>query len=376
MANLKHAGSFTNRPKLRGQIDPDTGEEWIYTPDQPYWRDYEKDPVTHPESTMGNGKAMVETPSFAYAGSMEELSNARAMVKRQDKMLADAKERKAREAKKPGIPDRETFVKEFVLPRLGGVDPYMVDPRAKGEEEFAKNKSRIMREMFPDVPSGGMLTEDQQKFANKEFEKALQYYVNREVEKVKLNKNLYNHMLLEYDKAGKEREAKEEKRRTLLKELLKETPAQKRAATEKAKTAGEIRRSNLEYEKQIALRKEQRKYEGGKEQKQPSPVTWTTATKELKGRFGKQDPVGNIIITPELAAMHRIAQKRLVALKKQGIEPLQAINIAEDFARKAEEKYWQYIDSIKGRPDIAKLKQAIDGKFKKIYNYVPRMRPR
>jgi len=113
--------------------------------------------------------------------------------------------------------------------------------------------------------------------------------------------------------------------------------------------------------------------EKGKGPKEPSPVTWTTATKELKGRFGKQDPIGNIILTPELAGMHRIAQKKMVALKKdRKVGPLEAINMAEDFARNIESRYWEYINAAKADEQREKVKRT----FKAKYNYIPRTPPR
>jgi hypothetical protein len=37
-------GSFTNRPELKGKVDPDTGKEWKYAPDViPGWTDYTKE---------------------------------------------------------------------------------------------------------------------------------------------------------------------------------------------------------------------------------------------------------------------------------------------------------------------------------------------
>ena len=76
----KHAGSFTNDPNLKGQIDPDTGKEWTYTPDESYWRDYKKDPVMRPDITMeggGGGRTTIETPTGGYSGSTAALPQAR-----------------------------------------------------------------------------------------------------------------------------------------------------------------------------------------------------------------------------------------------------------------------------------------------------------
>ena len=107
--------------------------------------------------------------------------------------------------------------------------------------------------------------------------------------------------------------------------------------------------------------------------KEPSPVTWTTATKQLSRRFGKEDPMGNIIITPELAGMNRIGQKKLVQLKKEGMEPLEAINVSEAFARHIDSRYWTWIDAPnRTKKDIGDFNKQ----FKTRYGYTPRIRPR
>ena len=109
-----------------------------------------------------------------------------------------------------------------------------------------------------------------------------------------------------------------------------------------------------------------------KEPKMPSPVTWTTASKNVSYRFGKQDALGNIIITPELQGMNRIAQKKLVELQKtEEYKPLDAVNISEDFARNVENRYWDYLDVAEKDKDlIMKVKKQ----FRKKYDYVPKRR--
>lgn len=108
--------------------------------------------------------------------------------------------------------------------------------------------------------------------------------------------------------------------------------------------------------------------------KTPSPVTWTTASKNISNRFGKQDALGNIIITPELQGMNRIAQKKLVELQKtKEYEPLDAVNISEDFARNVENRYWEYLDATEGDEDLI-LK--VENQFRIKYGYVPKRRAR
>lgn len=89
-------------------------------------------------------------------------------------------------------------------------------------------------------------------------------------------------------------------------------------------------------------------------------------------RFGKQDAMGNIIVTPDLANVHRLAQKKLVELKKSGVKPLDAVNQAEDFARNVENRFWQYMEKVKDKKEKENLRRT----FKKKYGYVPRTKLR
>lgn len=113
-----------------------------------------------------------------------------------------------------------------------------------------------------------------------------------------------------------------------------------------------------------------------KEEK-PSPVTWTTATKSLGVRFGKQDSLGNIIVTPELQHSHQIAQKKLVELKNAGVEPLDAVNKAEEYARHVEDRFWLYISDAQenkelSRKDRENKLESIRKNFKSRFGYIPR----
>lgn len=108
-------------------------------------------------------------------------------------------------------------------------------------------------------------------------------------------------------------------------------------------------------------------------EKTAAPVSWTTATNNLGKRFGKQDALGNIIITPELAQSHRVAQKKLVELKDSGLSPLDAINKSEEFARNVESRYWLYIDKAKKEKNTKAVEDA-NKAFKGKYGYIPRTR--
>lgn len=112
--------------------------------------------------------------------------------------------------------------------------------------------------------------------------------------------------------------------------------------------------------------------------REPSPVTWTTATKELTKRFGKLDPTGFWAVTPELQGAHSRAQEYLTEFKSQGIEPLVAVNMAAKKARnwqsKVEEKYNEYINRAREIPDKKKREAEIEkirNQFKKTYGYLP-----
>ena len=112
----------------------------------------------------------------------------------------------------------------------------------------------------------------------------------------------------------------------------------------------------------------------GKELKTPSPVTWTTASKNVSSRFGKQDALGNIIITPGLQGKHGIAQRKLVELQKTGeYKPLDAVNISEDFARNIENRCWEYLDAAERDKDLT---MKVKNQFRKKYGYVPKRRTR
>ena len=351
MANLNHAGSFTNRPELKDQVDPDTGKKWQFMPNLLYWRDYQKDQGAAIAQTK-DGRVISESPETGgYTGKPEKQSEARAGLDQLKKKAIDLTALK-KKPEKSSMPDRATFIKEFVMPRMKGVDPFTVNVPQKAEQLYRKNIDKAFKQVFPDIPIGGMLTEEQQKHWQKINEQLRQHYYNWSKKENDFQKDLWGHMLAEYEKGTAEIKAKEAE----AEKQSKETASERRAA-----------------EHADWIKKEEYKAkQTGQGEKQPPPVTWTTATKELKGRFGKQDPIGNIILTPELAGMHRISQKKLVKLKREGIKPLDAINQAEDFARNIESRFWQYIDAAKTKEQRKKIERT----FKTKYKYIPRMRPR
>ncbi len=110
----------------------------------------------------------------------------------------------------------------------------------------------------------------------------------------------------------------------------------------------------------------------------PTPVNWTTATKELTKRFGKLDPTGMWAVTPELQTAHRKAQTLLVDFKDAGVDPLRAVNKSETEARKwkdaIERNYFAKIaeaQKIKNRDDRERRMEWIRGEFRRQYKYIP-----
>jgi hypothetical protein len=90
----------------------------------------------------------------------------------------------------------------------------------------------------------------------------------------------------------------------------------------------------------------------------PDRVTWTTATRELTKRFGKLDPTGMWAVTPELQNIHRLAQTILTNLRDEGVEPLKAVNEAENRSRKINRRYQQYIDAANTQIKDPKAREA------------------
>lgn len=107
----------------------------------------------------------------------------------------------------------------------------------------------------------------------------------------------------------------------------------------------------------------------------PGEVSWTTATNNLTKRFGDLDETGQWVVTPELQRVHQKAQEILVDLKREGLEPLEAINQAEiealEWQDKVERNYFNYIDKYRNNEEMVDL---ITSKFQEKYGYVPSRR--
>ena len=101
-------------------------------------------------------------------------------------------------------------------------------------------------------------------------------------------------------------------------------------------------------------------------------VEWRAATNNLEERFSKRDSNGMWAITPELQLGHDKAQAELVKLKKAGVDPLEAVNIANDVGRdivkRVERNYFQVIKLANG--DKSKIAQ-INNQFYSKYGYIP-----
>jgi len=109
--------------------------------------------------------------------------------------------------------------------------------------------------------------------------------------------------------------------------------------------------------------------------REPAPMTWTTATQELTKRYGKLDPTGMWAVTPELQSTHRKAQAILNEYRESKMHPLKAINEAENAANTwkttIEKRYQEFIDKAAGDKDaIAKINSAFYNK----YGYLPTLR--
>jgi len=117
--------------------------------------------------------------------------------------------------------------------------------------------------------------------------------------------------------------------------------------------------------KKIALEK----YKAGLE-KPKEVITWTTAINNLSKRFGSQNAMGSIIITKGLENKHRLAQGKLIELEKSGMDPMEAVQKAEQYAIHVEQRYWQYIDAAKTENE----KEKVNSLFEKDYGYIPKTR--
>jgi len=207
----KHAGSFTNDPNLKGQIDPDTGKEWIYTPDESYWRDYKKDPVTHPEITMEDGRAIIETPKGGYAGSTAALPQAMAQ-------RSGIPSRPPEGAKGPNYTDRTGFEQQ-VFKKIGG-NPFTTDVMAEVNKSYTQSFPEIYNKFFRGKVTWadqGKMTKDQIEEANVLRNRYRAYLHDRITSTLKAKQNDYTMMMQRFDheaavvKASKERLTKEQK---------------------------------------------------------------------------------------------------------------------------------------------------------------------
>lgn len=110
-------------------------------------------------------------------------------------------------------------------------------------------------------------------------------------------------------------------------------------------------------------------------------VTWTTAMNQLSARFGRQDPTGMWAITPELQAAHDEAQKYLDEYRIQGMEPMTAINKANERARvwisDIENRYHEYIEAaqrIKNKDQRRETIERVRVAYLDKFGYIPSVR--
>jgi len=112
----------------------------------------------------------------------------------------------------------------------------------------------------------------------------------------------------------------------------------------------------------------------GGEGKQPTPVSWKNAADLVDRDFGSQDPMGNIIITPDNAGVRRIAREKLVELQTAGKgTPLAAVQESVKYARKQEKDFWSQMEDAK---DNDAMKAATRKGFEQIFGYIPKLKMR
>jgi len=112
----------------------------------------------------------------------------------------------------------------------------------------------------------------------------------------------------------------------------------------------------------------------GGEGKQPTPVSWKNAADLVDRDFGSQDPMGNIIITPDNAGVRRIAREKLVELQTAGKgTPLAAVQESVKYARQQEKDFWSQMEDAK---DNDAMKAATRKGFEQIFGYIPKLKMR
>lgn len=153
-------------------------------------------------------------------------------------------------------------------------------------------------------------------------------------------------------KAGKKKEPKKEERTALQKEYDRYV------------------KKNPEYTGDILQFSRDKKEQGVKT---PTPVSWKNAADLVDRDFGKQDPMGNIIVTPELAGMRRIAQGKLVELQDEEGTPLAAVQKSIKFARQMEKDFWKQMEKAE---DNEAMQGATKKGFEELFGYIPQMKIR
>lgn len=199
-------------PKPTAKKTPSTSDAEIpvlWGNSKSYGVNYPKDYTSPEGQSMMSSRYDVEIPGFGgYTGSPEMASESLAMLSKYNEMVKP----KPKE-EEVAIPSREEYVKDMILPKLaeidpeiGKKDPWTVDPYKLGLSAFNENLPRHMREMFPDVPPGGVLNPDQQKFANEQLANIRTAYINWAIKRKDLLKNLYTRMMSAYEARKKDYE--------------------------------------------------------------------------------------------------------------------------------------------------------------------------
>jgi len=374
---------FTNNPAMAAITDKDrrftddpnksNDPNWTYFPNASQRNDpgvmaatgWDRAEVAFSGGGGYSGDPKQMGPAIAFAQKQEDkysasIARREKEEKEQEEVYADAKAREEREKQEIANSPHEKYdpagFSEAVLEGIvksGGVNPFTFDVPKYADKLNQRSEQEAYKIAAPGKKWGVHdLTKSEMSMYWKLLGDKKTENINRAKDMRIRAQAIYDKNMEEYDKKWKHDE-----------DLRKEARVKK----EKEEAAAESKRR---WEAEQKGKAADREAKGG--EKDPSPVTWTTATKQIGMRFGKQDAMGNIIVTPDLANVHRLAQKKLVELKKSGVKPLDAVNQAEDFARNVENRFWQYMEKVKDKKEKENLRRT----FKKKYGYVPRTKLR
>lgn len=186
------------------------GQPGTYTPDLPYWRDYEKDPVTRPEITMGEGRARIEAPSMGYVGSAEAFPKARGLMdpRTVEEIEASTERLRTERLRAPTMPTREQH-RANAIRGLPGGDPYLRDVNKEARVLFQQRIEGLRSHIFKGIPRGAQLTAEQQQHLKGQAFKLYQMSITETATNIKTAKDALANMMSRFDKGEEEMKARE-----------------------------------------------------------------------------------------------------------------------------------------------------------------------